>query len=153
MALLLGISGTARAQQRACTASEARRAGSIVGAQRRWSDIYRSFQEFGHCDDGEIAEGFSEDVCRTLADRWDSVMELQRLASRDRSLKAFVLRHIDWTCDPSALHRLAENAAARCPGKAKAICAAILTRSRELEHEDVIEGRQESKRRPTSGCS
>jgi hypothetical protein len=49
------------------------------------------------CDDGSIAEGFSESVTRLLADDWEALPALQSLTTMDASFQTFVLRHIDET--------------------------------------------------------
>jgi hypothetical protein len=67
--LLMSLAGANNgiAQQKPCTRPDEKGALIVVDQLRSWKAIYRAFERFGHCDDGAIAEGFSDAVVSTLA--------------------------------------------------------------------------------------
>ena len=77
---------------------------------RSWADLVRHRKRYPHCDDGGIAEGYSEFVVHTLAQNWHSMTEVARLSRRDPTFRAFVLKHVDATTDERDLKKLRENA-------------------------------------------
>jgi len=116
---------TASAEERRCTNAEAREAESSVSRLNNWEGIYNSFKRFRHCDDGAIAEGYSDSVIRMLADRWTGLETLKKLTSSDQDFYTFVLRHIDATADKSEIEMIITNSSMHCPESAKAMCTAI----------------------------
>src|SRR4030042_5394178 len=115
----------AAAEERPCTKAEAIEAESSASLLNCWSDIYKSFERFRHCDDGAIAEGYSESVVRMLAFHWDQLEELSKLSSLDRDFFTFVIRHIDATADKSEIEKVIVNSSTQCPESASAMCSAI----------------------------
>jgi hypothetical protein len=106
-----------------------------VSVLRKWADVYKSFKRFGHCDDGGIAEGYSDAIVRLLARRWPTLSELQPLVSAHRNFHDFVLRHIDATADPRDLDKIISKAATSCPVKAQPLCGEIEKQAREALRE------------------
>jgi hypothetical protein len=92
---------------------------------KTWPDIFRSYRRYGHCDDGGIAEGYSDSVATLMANRWDSILELNALARKHPAFRAFVLRHLDETINFDQIVTIRENAEAHCPQGAMALCKAI----------------------------
>jgi hypothetical protein len=97
-----------------CTDQQATQAEENTDNLNNWSDVYQSFNRFSQCDDGSIAEGYSDAVGRLLADNWDQVTDLARLAARDKSFQSFVLRHVDETLSPDTLKKIVQNAKHHC---------------------------------------
>lgn len=92
---------------------------------RDWAAVHQSFKKFAVCDDGIIAEGYSDAVAQLLAKHWNTLPDLIRLGSSDHAFKDFVLRHIDATDSYDDLKRADRNARLRCPSEAKGLCSAI----------------------------
>jgi len=90
-----------------------------------WADLKRSFKRLPGCDDGVLAEGYSDFVARTLAHRWNRLADLATLTSDDPAFQAFVLKHIDASADSADLQQLELNAKARCPSRHERLCASI----------------------------
>jgi hypothetical protein len=130
LVLCLFCVNNARAQETTCTETEAIAAETVSSGLKSWTSIYDSFKRFGHCDDGAVAEGYSDSVVRTLASCWNQLGTLQKLASSDDKFHEFVLRHIDATTDERDIKKIITNATKRCPAKAKTICAEIEKQSR-----------------------
>jgi hypothetical protein len=111
--------------QKPCTREEAIHAADDTDHLHNWNAVYRSFKRFSQCDDGGIAEGYSDDVGKLLADHWDQFSSLVKLATNDRAFKAFVVRHIDETIPADTLKKAVKNAKTRCPANATGLCKLI----------------------------
>jgi hypothetical protein len=114
-----------------CTREDAIRADQEASSLRGWAEVYKSYKNFAQCDDGGIAEGYSDSVARLLSEKWTSADELNRLALRDRRFERFVLRHVDELMSPTQAKRIRNNAEARCPSDAKRLCEKIAARIRD----------------------
>lgn len=126
--VLATCSLNAQAQQ--CSAYQAERAQAAVDQLASWRGLDEARKRFGQCDDGGIAEGFSEAVARLLVDRWTTLGELQSLTRHDGHLLRFVLKHIDSTLDTDDLARIEELARTKCPSMQGATCHAIARAAR-----------------------
>jgi len=130
---LLGVSLALLASDKGkpCTMRDAIRAEEEASSLQSWADVYRSWRIFAHCDDGAIAEGYSDSIARLLSEHWDSTDELNRLVSHARGFEAFVLKHIDELMSPAQAEKIRHNADAHCPLRAKRLCKLISARIRE----------------------
>jgi hypothetical protein len=88
--------------------------------------IYRSYKQFSRCDDGAIAEGYSDSITRLLADGWKSFGTLQVLTNRSRDFREFILKHIDETVPEDRLAKIATNARSDCTTGGRNLCLAIV---------------------------
>jgi hypothetical protein len=91
-----------------------------------WTDVHRSFKRFSQCDDGSIAEGYSDAIGRLLADNWDQFPDLIKLAARDDGFQRFVLQHVDETIPADTLKKIIQNAKGHCPADASGLCKMII---------------------------
>ena len=123
--MLLAVSGDCLAQVPGCSPAQAKDAEQSVDYLRSWADLHRAFRSFAACDDGATAEGWDDFVARTLARRWDQFEGLQRIAAKDKTFRAFVLRHVSETAAAEDLNRALRNARERCPRDGKALCTEI----------------------------
>ena len=87
--------------------------------------IYRSYKRYPQCDDGGIAEGYSESVVRVLAHNWGEIRVFNRLARSDKGFQRFILSHIDETTTVEDLRTVKSNALNRCPSQARRLCHLI----------------------------
>ena len=126
--VLMGTSAVSLAAP--CNTQQERAAIDEAGSLKSWAALHKSFVKFGHCDDGAIAEGYSESVTNLLAEHWESLPELARLADRDNGFSRFVLRHINETVPPERLERIANNAQKRCPKRLSTLCGQIARSAR-----------------------
>jgi hypothetical protein len=123
--LLLGSAGLAEAAtQRACTQAEVSQAQKEADQLPDWDSLYRSFKRFSHCDQGAIAEEYSDSVGRLLARDWRHIDAFVRLTS-DPSFEQFVIRHIDETMSEDEAALVINNARQHCPPGAKRLCKSI----------------------------
>ena len=110
---------------------------------KTWNALYTLYKEFGGCDDGGIAEGFSDDVAQLFLGQWTDLGSLNRLFIADKSFKEFVLRHIDATLDESQLKGIASNAKSHCPAWGARLCRSVESRAnrgvRELSKQGFVQ--------------
>lgn len=115
----------AETTKKPCTRQEAIKAADNTDHLDNWNAVYQSFKRFSQCDDGGIAEGYSDDVGKLLADHWDQFPALVKLATNDRAFQIFVVRHIDETIPADTLKKVVKNAKTRCPVNATGLCQLI----------------------------
>ena len=113
------------AGQRSCTTVEAKRALENVDDLKDWDALHRAFIRFGHCDDGAIAEGYSDTVGRLLANDWKHFGDFAELGRSDPKFESFVLGHIDETLPIEMLKTIADNAQKGCPADQKVLCRKV----------------------------
>lgn len=119
------LSSAAIANAPTCTHEEALAAEGIAATARSWRQLHRQFTLYSHCDDGAIAEGFSESVTHLLAEHWRDIRQLDSILKSAPTFRSFVLRHIDETTPPERLSTIATNANKRCPRSLKTLCNEI----------------------------
>lgn len=108
-----------------CAREEAMAAENIAARLSDWKQIYGAFERFSHCDDGAIAEGFTESVVHLLATRWETLPQVASFEIKNAAFRNFVLRHVNDTADISELKRIARFARTQCPKGYSALCSAI----------------------------
>lgn len=90
---------------------------------KNWGDLYQLFKQYRGCDDGALAEGYSDFVVRTLAHQWDTLEELKKLIADDKTFEDFVLKHIDASADPDHIVMVLTNVKERCSAGSQRICS------------------------------
>jgi len=118
---LIGPAAAAQGQ-RVCTHEDADRADKSLDGLNDWHHVYESFKRYAHCDDGAIAEGYSDKIASLLVDRWASVGELFHLWRTHPQFGRFVLAHVDELMSPEQAEIIAKNARQRCPPESKKYC-------------------------------
>lgn len=115
----------AAAQRPGCSEAQASRAEDEADDLKSWDALHKSCKLYRGCDDGAIAEGYSDSVAKILANHWDTLLRLDTLSRGDAGFRKFVLRHIDATGDTKDLEKIAESAKRECPEGLGALCAEI----------------------------
>ncbi|HZC24296.1 MAG TPA: hypothetical protein VE866_13215, partial [Candidatus Binatia bacterium] len=90
---------------------------------RTWDALYKSYRSYQRCDDGAIAEGYSESVIRILADHWSTLPQLSRLAKHDAQFRRFVIRHVDATLNSDDVMLVRSKAKTACPEGSNKLCS------------------------------
>jgi hypothetical protein len=109
-----------------CTQPEAVAAETEASTIGSWPALYKSFLKYSHCDDAAIAEGYSESVSRLLAENWNDLKTLRKIASDNKQFERFVFRHIDGTWTRERISIVEQNAKTRCSVSDKQFCKRIL---------------------------
>jgi hypothetical protein len=92
-----------------------------------WNELYRAFKQFSACDDGAIAEGFSDEIAQLLVKQWNRLNVLSRLVTADKNFEKFVIRHIDETLSLEESAAILNNAKSHCPSGEARVCNLIKT--------------------------
>jgi hypothetical protein len=108
-----------------CGDIEAQRAESEAVMLRSWDDLYGSYKRYKHCDDGAIAEGYSEAVARIIVDHWNTLSRLADITRKDTDFRRFVLKHIDETLSFEDIKNIRANADKKCPSGLRDLCRDI----------------------------
>lgn len=112
----------------ACTSEQEQKAEAEADDLTSWELVYASFVSYESCDDGAIAEGYSDSISHLLADEWQKFDELNQLTREHTPFREFVLRHIDESMSSEQAKAIAENAHSHCPPTGQALCGEILQR-------------------------
>lgn len=123
--LALTIAAPCAARAKACSPQAAEAADAAIDNLDDWRKLQRAFTAYGQCDDGSIAEGYSEAIARLLVDKWNTLPTLAALAGRDIAFRKFVTRHINSTMDTADLEKICHHAASECPPNATALCQTL----------------------------
>lgn len=114
------------AQNKPCSDAEEAQAEKQVDSLKTWDQLYRSYKKFApQCDDGAVAEGYSDAVGKLLAAHWDHFPRLVKLANADKGFREFVVRHVDESLSSETLAKISKNARSECPADAKRLCGLI----------------------------
>jgi len=120
--LLLSAGGAVRAQLPDCTDAQASRAGTVIDGVRTWDGLYKSYKLYEQCDDGLVADAYSDAVARLLVEHWSTLPRLAQLAKKNDDFWQFVLDHIDSSDDPGDLRTIKRRAERRCPAGLRSTC-------------------------------
>jgi hypothetical protein len=115
-------------QVKECTDAEQREV--IATSSRDWKAFYGVFRRLAHCDDGAMAESFSDNVVRLLAKDWKHFGDLESFVASNGDFRRFVLNHVDATTDPKDLTMIINNSRQHCPATAKRLCRSIEAEAR-----------------------
>lgn len=92
-----------------CPKTLEKEALDIASTLRDWDALHVAYMRFLPCDDGAIAEGFTESVVRILVEHWASLGRLSKFAKKEPSFLHFIYRHITSSADPGDLKRIQNN--------------------------------------------
>ena len=133
--IIIGTGLNAFAQEIPCTGEDANVAEETVATLDSWDDIYNSYKKYNQCDDGALAEGYSDVIVKRLAYHWEQLDKLIKLKSEDENFWKFVIRHIDATTDDDDLRKIISNCEISC--QSKDICKTIEKRAKDALEESI----------------
>jgi len=128
---------TASCQREPCSEGEAVKAENEAETLRSWDALYQSYRRFSKCDDGAIAEGYSESVARILVDHWGTLPRLGVLASSNMRFQKFVVRHVDGTVNRSDVKKITTNTIHHCPTAQSHLCKQLQIAAAEVMNESA----------------
>lgn len=123
--LTLGLAPIVDAATRICAEQEAISAEMEADSLKTWAQVFAAYKQYRQCDDGGIAEGYSDSIATLLAERWDQLKTLMTLIRTDPKFETFVLRHVDATMSLEQSKTIEANVRLRCPRGANQLCVAI----------------------------
>jgi len=114
----------AAAADKPCTKPDQQRAMKAIDAVVTWQQLYKSWQDFGHCDTGgDVSDQFADALLRLVVD-WKNVPTFSAAVAKDAGYKAFVLQHLKAATkdDRDAVYSRAKTL---CPTGEDAFCAEL----------------------------
>jgi hypothetical protein len=103
---------------------------SLANATGSWHALQKHQRIFASCDDGALAEGYSDAVVKLLANHWERFPVFAALSQRDPAFRRWAIRHIDSSAASDDLKRVvrhAQPASIRCK---RSSCAQALIERR-----------------------
>ena len=125
VALLAAALGAA-AQDKACPPADEKKAEAAIDRVVNWDLLYKSWQEYRHCDKGSVGEGFTEALMRLIVD-WKQVDVLAKQVEASREYRDFVHRHIDSPAAKGDVDSIYSRATKSCPKGLDSFCKDIAT--------------------------
>lgn len=128
--ILMGIGWTAplvAKTQIGCPAATYGQAdASLEHAASTWRKLRLHHEAFVRCDDGALAEGYSDAVVSLFASHWDQFGSFVAISNKSPSFGRWAIRHIDASASSDDLHSIVRNADS-CRGnlRAKALCGEV----------------------------
>lgn len=108
-----------------CSLAAAEKADVEAGGLQTWDELYHSYLRYNGCDDGDIAEGYTDSVGRLLTHHWNTLSRTFPLFASDGGYYKFVLRHIDPGLGIEDLTEIRANAVHSCPTAGGEYCVQI----------------------------
>lgn len=125
----------AAAQTKPCSKTEHLRVEQEAVTLRSWDALYKSYRRYGHCDDVDAQEGYSESIARILVDHWKTLPRLAQLIEQDKPFGRFV--GLDATMNMNDVTKIRDNAIERCPAGLATLCAKLKKDADEAIAEDA----------------
>ena len=122
-----GASSSQATLQNTCSIDlEMRADASLAQASASWRALLKHQRTFVLCDDGYLAEGYSNAVVALFAHQWDQFADFVVLSERHPAFGRWAIRHVDATATDDELTRVMRNAK-NCVGNVttKSVCAAV----------------------------
>jgi len=112
---------------RACSKADSANAQKAIDRVLNGAQLRKAWQDFGHCDSGEVGDAFSDALLRLLVD-WQDVPSLAK-SMDDAPFKQFVVSHLRAAPkeDRDAVYSRAK---ASCPPGQDASCGVIADAAR-----------------------
>ena len=124
LAVLAFAAAGAHAQDKACTPAQSAAADKALDRVVNWELMYKTWQDYGHCDSGALEDVFTDALMR-LAVEWKNVDQFARRYQGDAKFKAFVDKHIRSPGAQEDAKSLYSRAKQSCPAKLDAFCAEL----------------------------
>ena len=136
-ALSILLCGIALSQQKPCSQAEFLRAEKEAVTLRTWDALYKSYRLYGHCDDVDAGEGYSESAARILVDHWETLNRLSQLARKDKWFRQFAIASVNATDDMRDVRKIRENTTKRCPPDLHELCKGLRIQADAAIEEDA----------------
>ena len=119
-------------EQNQCSEARVIEAVKESSSLKSWQNIYDSYKKYQQCDDGAIAEGYSDSITGLMANNWDALKDLKMFTETDKEFLKFILRHIDASVDPDDVKKVSDNASQHCAANFSELCSLIKERAEEI---------------------
>jgi len=112
----------AQAADKTCTRPDIANAQRAIDKIVSWSQLHRAWQDYRHCDTGDVADQFTDALLRMVVE-WKNVEELAGAMDKDPDYKAFVYEHLKSPAAKDDRPTVYSRAKASCPGTLASFCS------------------------------
>jgi len=105
-----------------------------------WTALHAHYLRFRDCDDGGLAEGYSDAVAQFLGRHWEWFEDLRREVDADPAFAGWILRHLDATALTEDLSNAWRSAQDRCPAGSETLCTSIAEAAQRALLEETENG-------------
>ena len=112
-----------------CTIEQAVEIEEKASTLKTWDQVFNAWRLFNQCDDGAIAEGFSESITLILSTNWTEKGHLMELIEQKPNFEKFIIMHIDETVPSDRLSKLGHTAKMQCTDSTHDFCMKVLEKA------------------------
>jgi hypothetical protein len=104
-------------------------AGNAASRSSDWTSLYAVVSTSRGCDDGWVAEVYSDRVSFLLSNRWPLLGDLAQIGESHPWFLEFVLKRLDETVSGDDMQRIREHTKRECPRAHGKLCKQIRKRA------------------------
>ncbi|HUR59994.1 MAG TPA: hypothetical protein VM029_19890, partial [Opitutaceae bacterium] len=101
-----------------------------------WDQLYKTWQDYKHCDKGAVAEVFTDALLRCLVD-WKQMERLAQPMESNAEYRAFVIRHLSSPAAKDDVNAVYSRAKMSCPKGLDKFCTDIATTAKPFAGLDM----------------
>lgn len=122
--VLVAFAAASPAADRTCTKADAAAAEKAVERVNNWAQLYKSWQDYRHCDTGAVAEGYTDALLRLLVE-WKDVGALAASMKKDADFAQWVHARLKSPAAKDDQPAVYSRVKASCPAGLDSFCAEI----------------------------
>ncbi|MGZ5041633.1 MAG: hypothetical protein ACXWG1_01610 [Usitatibacter sp.] len=122
--LLLAFAAASSAADKACTKADAAAGAKAVERVNNWAQLYKSWQDYRHCDTGAVAEGYTDALLRLFVE-WKDVGTLAESMKKDAEYAQWVHARLKSPEAKDDAATVFSRVKASCPSGMDAFCTEI----------------------------
>jgi hypothetical protein len=126
-AMLGGIPALAADKQ--CTRADIGNAQRAIDKVITWAQLRKAYTDFRHCDNGDIADQFTDALLRLVVD-WKGVEEFAAAAQKDPDYMSFLVTHLQSPAAKDDRETVYARAKKECPKTLDSFCAQVADASK-----------------------
>ena len=117
----------------ACTKDKETQAERAIDELTSWQKVYDAYTKFVQCDDGAIAEGYTDKISDLLAYNWKAIGELLKFIRINPQFERFILEHVDTLTTQDQAKAIIANSREHCDATAAEFCNRL---AQKVQHPD-----------------
>ena len=117
------------AQDKPCNKADEAAAAKAVDRIVSWPQLQKTWQDYRHCDAGDVDDAFTDAVMRMLVE-WKNPEALATAMDRDPAYAAFLMKHLKSPAAKDDRESVYSRAKQSCPGNLGAFCEKIAEASK-----------------------
>lgn len=116
--------GTACAADKPCTKADAANGAKAIERDNNFNQLYKSWQDYRHCDTGALAEAYTDSLLRLMVE-WKSVDALAAAMQKDPEFKEWVYARLKSPAAKDDQPAIYSRVRSSCPKAMDAFCAEL----------------------------